>query len=95
MGMFIDFRCSACGYAAHVSGRDDCGMSVETTTILCLICQELSDVVTADIKTGRTRRLRCPRDVAHDVRRWIAPDICPRCGGTVEAAPDGALTMWD
>ncbi len=53
MGSWTEFRCGSCGYEAMVSGRDDAGMLVNTTTILCEDCEELYDVVTLR-RSGRT-----------------------------------------
>jgi hypothetical protein len=37
MGTVYQFICESCGYKAKVSGGEDCGMSVVTKTIVCLV----------------------------------------------------------
>lgn len=44
MGACYDFSCPNCGYSAQVSGGDDFGFHVVTTTIVCETCRELLDV---------------------------------------------------
>lgn len=96
MGMWVTFECAHCHYRAQVSGRDDCGMVVDTTTILCVQCQELCDVVTHSRETNRDKKVRCPKDAKHEVRRWVASDACPRCGELgMRQADDGEMTLWD
>lgn len=56
VGAWIEFRCATCGYEAMVSGKDDAGMKVSTTTVLCEECEELYDVV-----TFRRSRWRWPK----------------------------------
>lgn len=71
-------------------------MLVATTTILCVDCREIYDVVTHNHKTGRDKKVRCPRKASHDIRLWVAPGPCPRCGvpGMGHAA-DGEVILWD
>lgn len=71
-------------------------MVVDTTTILCVQCQEICDVVTRSRETSRDKKVRCPKDPKHEVRRWTASDACPRCGEPrMGQADDGELTLWD
>lgn len=44
MGSHDQFTCTACDYSAEVSGGDDVGMMVLTTTIACETCKKLYDV---------------------------------------------------
>ena len=82
MGETRSYRCSDCGYAALVSGGDDVGMAVATTTVVCDACREVMDVVmgTPGLVVS-SPRLRCVNNARHRVRRWVAPGACPRCGG--------------
>lgn len=91
MGSWTEFGCGSCGYEVMVSGRDDVGMAVNTTTILCEDCGELYDVVTFR-RSGRTRaeesrsgpvEPECRRSSGHTVRRWTHPDTCPKCGNAM------------
>lgn len=71
-------------------------MLVSTTTILCVDCKEIYDVVTHNLKEGRDKKVRCPKKASHEIRLWTAPGQCPRCDvpGMAQAA-DGEVTMWD
>lgn len=102
MGCKFQFTCSACEYSAEVSGGDDCGMSVGTTTVYCEDCQELSDIITGyEIwrdeaerkKDGKQPEFRCERSRKHRIRRWTSGEPCPRCGG--EMTNEGATVLWD
>lgn len=96
MGTWVTFECARCQYRAQVSGGDDSGMVVDTTTILCVQCREIFDVVTHSRKTNRDKKIRCPKDAKHEVRRWTSSDICPRCGDPgMGHAEDGEMTLWD
>ena len=99
MGASYQFVCGSCGYEATVSGGDDFGFSVSTTTVLCEGCRELHDVVTArfppyphdpDFRQGEPA---CPRDETHVVRRWGRPGPCPRCGQRMGEGE--AWLLWD
>ncbi len=46
VGSWAEFRCGSCGHEVMVSGRDDVGFFVNTTTVLCEDCEQLYDVVT-------------------------------------------------
>jgi len=38
-------------------------------------------------------RIKCERDANHHWRKWNAPDVCPRCGNSMER---GHWTqLWD
>ncbi len=93
MGRQHEFTCPACGYAVTVSGGDDAGMNVITTTLLCETCKTLEDVVVHQLKPERIREPRCPRSPRHKVRRWVFPDVCPKCGTTMELGE--VETIWD
>src|SRR5437660_804169 len=68
-------------------------------TILCFDCKELMDVVAAVLSgfekpgmelTGESEenlllvRIKCQRGSNHNWREWNAPDVCPRCGNSME-----------
>lgn len=93
MGRGSRFSCSGCGYDALVSGGDDAGMDVLTTTVSCEGCGELYDVVTGSPHAGRTTEPACPVDPAHPISRWQHPGPCPRCGSPVERL--GEEVLWD
>ena len=109
MGQCREFICPKCGYDAVVSGGDDRGFHVWTTTIVCVDCRALYDVVwREDPGRGRTPTecsLVCPGvdpddeeteatpNPDHRVRKWEAPGPCPRCGTTMEVGGEGPL--WD
>ena len=98
MGMWLDFRCPACGLHGHVSGGPDCGMMAATTTIYCLTCGLLQDA------TERTREadgtlipvaLRCRRRKTHRIRIWNDEEPCPKCGQALMQQDLGNFTLWD
>lgn len=98
MGMWWLFECEFCGYRTEVSGGDDVGMLVSTTTISCETCEELYDVVTEK----RSRELegpagpqepRCPNSGSHRISLWTYPGPCPRCGKPIKRQK--ATVMWD
>ena len=96
MGQTFTFRCTSCSYSANVSGGEDEGMTVKTTTVLCEDCRKLMDVVTglqeqdsAPIAPTCTRRKR------HRVRVWSFPGACPRCHAPMAEDPDGPMVIWD
>ncbi len=73
MGEQYRFTCAGCGYKADVSGGDDAGEVVVTTTIVCESCHRLYDVVTAEMEdpqNPKERALRCPKSARHQVKRW-------------------------
>jgi len=99
MGECFKFSCPVCGYAAEVSGGRDSGEGHCTQTILCFDCKELMDVVAAVLSgfekpgmelTGESEenlllvRIKCQRGSNHNWREWNAPDVCPRCGNSME-----------
>ena len=100
MGATYQFRCGSCAYEARVSGGDDAGMIVSTTTILCEDCEELYDVVTARRARGPEEEPdpgsiepRCPKSKRHSFRLWEQPGPCPRCGNKMTMGEEMAL--WD
>ena len=101
MGAWSEFVCGSCGYEVMVSGRDDAGMLVNTTTVLCEDCEELHDVVTfrrAGMPGEEEAHLgpvepKCPQSGGHTIRRWKHPDTCPKCGNMMVRGEKGAL--WD
>ncbi len=93
MGSSSRFSCPACGYEALVSGGDDAGFSLLTTTVLCEECRELYDVETGSPHAGRTTEPACPVTAAHRVSRWEHPGPCPRCGGRMDL--QGTEVLWD
>lgn len=99
MGAKNQFRCESCGYEAMVSGGEDVGFSVSTTTISCRGCKELYDVVTAEFppyphQSGFEQgEPLCPQDREHAVVSWRHPGPCPRCGG--QLARGEVELLWD
>jgi hypothetical protein len=83
---------------ADVSGGSQSGMRSQTTTIVCLDCKELQDVLStvmnwSDPEPFKSVEIRCEIDVSHRVQVWQSGDPCPKCGMAVER---GDLTMlWD
>lgn len=67
LGTWFLYSCPACGDTAKVSGGEDGGMVVSTTTILCETCQKLYDVVTATHRgeADRCHLPQCPRAKRH------------------------------
>lgn len=99
MGTMYRFWCPGCRYRAQVSGGDDAGLLVRTTTISCDDCHKLYDietrkvVVTAQTRIDRSYPVQCPKDPRHTVHLWRHPGPCPRCGETME---QGEMVMlWD
>jgi hypothetical protein len=78
-----------------VSGGDDRGEVMLTTTIACSECKVLHDVPTRTPGSkGRWKvhALQCPSG-KHHVRRWTNPGDCPKCGsGMVDG---GLVEIWD
>ncbi len=100
MGTTHRFRCESCGYEAEVSGGDDAGMRVITTTIRCEACEELYDVVTAersiDLAEGpvfNPVEPVCPRSKRHTIKPWEHPGPCPKCGSQMTMGD--TLMLWD
>lgn len=61
MGMWVTFECAHCQYRAQVSGCDDSGMLADSTTIICVQCREICDVVTHSRETNRHKKIRARR----------------------------------
>ena len=99
MGAKYQFQCESCGYKAMVSGSDDFGFKVYTTTILCADCEELYDVATAKFppvphESGFEQSdPLCPKNREHSVRRWRDPGPCPKCGQPMVHGEEWLL--WD
>ncbi len=99
MGSWLEFTCESCGYNKIVSGGNDVGWAVATTTILCADCKELYDVVTTEepwlaMRPGwKNPEVRCEKSDEHTVREWKAEGPCPRCGTQLVRGENFAL--WD
>lgn len=97
MGTSRMFTCRACGYRAEVSGGDDAGTLVLTTTVTCTICRRLYDVPVATTErlppTWTRVEPACPKDERHPVERWSHPGPCPRCGQRMRRGP--VEVFWD
>ena len=96
MGQTYKFQCQKCEYLAEVSGDDDGGMEILTTTILCEDCSTLYDVVIG--KPGKdqpiiTYKERCPTSSRHKVHPWKAGGPCPKCGEPLKNI--GMSCLWD
>ena len=74
-------------------------MNSSTTTIYCLTCDRLRDVVTGlHLDAANARRLepRCPKRKSHPFRLWNSKEPCPRCGKALMKMKDhGGFTLWD
>ena len=97
MGVWSNFKCKQCEYTPEVSGMEDRGMICFTTTILCQDCKRLYDVVTEKHSRWDDRsdqvEPRCPRRKDHKFRKWVFPDVCPKCGGEMEQSK--SMVFWD
>lgn len=82
MGEMFDFKYPSCGYAEMLSGRDDCGMTAATTTILCQDCKKLYDVLISSKAwdANSYEEPFCPKNRYHNIRRWKHPEFCQKCG---------------
>ncbi len=97
MGYLYSFKCQSCGYYAEVSGGDDAGMMIVTTTISCGVCRELYDVVVWRVREQELGRMepQCPKSKAHPVTVWESSDPCPKCGEPLDYDPEGITALWD
>jgi hypothetical protein len=96
MGELFQFGCTNCGFNAQVSGGDDAGMSVSTSTIVCQSCRQLYDVVIVNLdddKGTKQHPPRCPKSGTHTVTRWNNGDQCPKCGEPL--ARGESVCLWD
>lgn len=94
MGNTYSFKCMQCEYEQAVSGGDDRGMQVKTTTIVCRKCRELYDVVTGEIENDFADiPICCPKGKKHNVERWTEPWLCPKCGSPMHQL--GISVLWD
>ena len=86
MGTWYRFTCPACTYAADISGGDDAGMAVVTTTIVCRACKKLYDAATRRLPISEEgadwidERLRCPNSEGHIVELWKHPGAAEQPG---------------
>ncbi|MFA7007056.1 MAG: hypothetical protein WC429_23655, partial [Verrucomicrobiia bacterium] len=81
MGHKYTFRCPACAYLAKVFGGPNAGELV-TTTIVCLDCKKLFDIVTGNplqIPGEKPPKRRCPKKASHRIKEWKNGDPCPIC----------------
>ncbi len=97
MGMLRPYKCGSCGYRAEVSGGDDAGMVVTTTTISCGVCRKLYDVVVRRVDESEPvpKEPKCPQSATHPVSIWKDEGPCPQCGEPLGLDPDGLVTLWD
>ena len=97
MGTLYQFDCPACHYSAEVSGGDDAGMEMLTTTIVCSECQRLFDVPTGwsePFASKKPPQLRCPKSKTHHIGKWQAGGLCPKCGATMQKNAAN-IVCWD
>ena len=98
VGCSLDFTCTGCGYTATVSGGNDAGMRVATTTIVCLDCKGLEDAAVQEMGEDPDGKwvpvpLRCSKNMRHRISLWEEGQGCPRCG---EPMKKGELVaLWD
>ena len=97
MGAKYEFECQSCDYSTIISGGDDTGMQCLTTTIICLECQDLHDVLTSKYPWIGVEilenDLECPNGSKHGVNRWEHDGPCPKCG-TILNRKD-LVVLWD
>ena len=96
MGDAFEFKCSKCGYTVEACGGTECGMRVTLTTIECLDCRKLADVVTHQFKSVLDSieiRPCCLKSAKHRIRLWKSGDPCPRCQGAMKKT--GLASLWD
>ena len=83
MATLYQFTCPTCPYTAEISGGEDVGMEILTTTIVCLDCRELFDMPsgwTEPFAGRKPPKIVCPNARKHRVLPWIAGGNCPQCG---------------
>ena len=100
MGQQFRFRCTSCRYYADVGGGEETGMECTMTTIVCVECRVVRDVVTrtwinGDYDAGTDRPIRCTRRARHTVRVWQRGDACPKCGSAMSAQEGTIDILWD
>lgn len=99
MGQSLGLTCAGCGYTVETSGGNDVGMACATTTIVCVDCQAIYDVVISEepwrVMDGEPGEIAivCPKRKRHTVRPWTHPGACPKCGAAME--PNGTYILWD
>ena len=99
MGQLFGFQCSACGYAAQVSGGPDTGMTCLTQTVRCGVCCQLLDVEVSDtpwdqLSKKTVRKIPCPKCGGSTLEPWDHPGPCPRCGRSSLDRGD-LILLWD
>ena len=77
------------------------GMACATTTISCIECQELYDIVISNepwlamepgFKVSQDL-INCPVIRKHDCSIWKYPYPCPKCGSNMQRGP--VVLLWD
>jgi len=58
-------------------------MAGHTTTILCLDCKNLMDVMCGAFE-GKKAAIQCDRSRKHKWVRWKSGGPCPKCGNPIE-----------
>lgn len=96
MGHTYHFSCPECGYSAEVSGGDDWGFFCRTTTVRCIHCKIVADVVTSetpsdDKSVKSVTDLKCP-NCSGPVEKWDGLH-CPKCEGEMEN--QRLVWLWD
>jgi hypothetical protein len=97
MGTWHTFHCAGCGYHAEVSGGDDRGMDIVTSTVVCVDCRALYDVFMGTSDSGdhpfKQPKFRCPKRSSHRIQKWEDGGPCPVCGCPMENM--GPTAIWD
>jgi DNA-directed RNA polymerase subunit RPC12/RpoP len=104
MGSLYKFDCENCGYTAHVSGGEDCGMMTVVKTMTCNDCNELIDILIGYCgeiwETGNPEHNKnlyiCSKCNGQNLSIWSATKRpCPKCDHKLEKDKDSPPVMWD
>ena len=82
------FHCPNCHYKASVSESADRTYIVELEPMICLDCNELMNVITANIRTGNHRSTVvrvCELCRGKNLKAWTRE--CPKCGEDLDQGP--------
>ena len=107
MGSSRDYKCTNCGYTAHICGGRDQGMFAVMKTYACENCQTLSDLQIGERGMDYVDysmpenaevfniKLLCPDCNSRNIHPWDPINCpCPECGVRMKADPLSEV-MWD